>query len=829
MPTNYTGVYDNLLQGISQQPVRDRSPGQCTDQLNLIPDPIEGLKDRPPLEYINKFFDSIPSDAKWYNYKRGNEEYIMAVHNGSVDVTTYTGAPLSVTVDPRSAAYLERGSLSYKDKLNMVTAGDITLISNSEVDTTILQPSQFAEWADSLIYFRSVVPGRKMSLRFTDEDGTSVGPFTYTVPTSISSVDISFDSSTGEADDTARQSDIDSRIKQQGNDVVAKDMYDVIVANTDFTNKFEAFINGSVIHIQHKETNAEGYRKKVTSSVTDDLGGTSIYPINREVNQASDLPPYAPNGYVVRVSLGASSEDDYYLKFRSDLGTGFSNYSGIWEETAHPQQNFRINSEDMPQALIRQPDGSFKLTPLDQEEEDANFGIAWRDRRAGDDETNPMPKFLGNPITDMGLFQERLYLISGEYITFSESLDYWDFFKKSAKTELVTDPINKPANNNEVAVLKYAVQHNRDLIVFAENVQFRISGRNPITQNSISMVVTTQYATDLKVRPAAAGGVIFFPFRTGAYSGIREFYTHNEAETNDARPVSAQVDKLIKGSITLMDASSQEDLLLIQSEGNPREVFLYKYLWQGGERVQAAWGRWEFCNTQDLVHMFFDQSDLYMMFRQADGSVSGCYISLEDSELPGVGVNVYLDYRVFGSIIGQTIELPADYPLPEDLDKLTAVMGAGTKNPGIEIPITDIDETTKVITLAKSVDGDMYVGRSFTRSYKPSMPVRRDRDGRYIEPYRFIVSSFEVSFENTGPFDVVVKHPSYGEFNYRNSNRIVGIARVGEDNLLTATFEVGVRMPVKQLEIEYKTDSHSPFKLSALTWFGQITMKGRRA
>jgi len=603
----------------------------------------------------------------------------------------------------------------------------------------------------------------------------------------------------------------------------------VIVANTDFTNKFTAHINGSVIHVQHKETNADGYRKKVTSSVTDDLGGTSVYPINREVTQASDLPPYAPNGYVARVSLGAASEDDYYLKFSADIGTGFSNYSGIWEETTHPQQNFRINPEDMPQALLRNPDGTFKLVPLDQEDEDDNYGISWRDRRAGDDETNPMPRFLGNPITDMGLFQERLYLISGEYITFSESLDYWDFFKKSAKTELVTDPINKPANNNEVAVLHYAIQHNRDLIVFAENVQFRISGRSPITQNSISMVVTTQYAADLKVRPSAAGGVVFFPFRTGSYSGIREFYTHNEGDMNDARPVSAQVNRMIKGSITLMTSSSQEDILLVKSEGNPNEVFIYKYLWEGGERVQSAWGRWEFGDSQDLVHMFFDQSDLYMMFRQEDGSVSGCRLSMEDSEIPGVGVNIYLDYRLFGSIIGNTINLPEDYPMPEDLDKLTAVMGAGTRNPGIEMPIKSVDTEANTITLAKDVEGDMYIGRSFKRSYKPSMPVRRDRDGRYIEPYRFILSKFEVAFEDTGPFDVHVRHPGYGEFTYRNSNRIVGTARVGEDNLRTATFEVGVRMPVKKLEVEYTTDSHSPFKLAALTWFGQITMKGRRA
>lgn len=841
MPANYEGTYDNLLQGISQQPNRDRLPGQCTDQLNLIPDPIDGLRDRPPLIYNNLYFDNVPAYAKWHHYKSNEEEYIIAVYDSTVRVCTYDGVERTVTVDSVSSDYLSYGTSGEdKSKLFMVTTGDVTLISNSEVTPTILQPGTFPEWADALIYFRAVMPGRKMTFTVTDEDGNQVGPFTYTVPLAISSIATTSSSTSttsgsttttsSTTNDTSRQNDIINKAQSQGTDVVAKAVYDILVANSSFNSYFSAAINGSVIHIASTGTTSEGYRKEVTLSVTDDLGGTSTYAINRAASTFGDLPPYAPDGYVVRIVGGSAAEDDYYMQFEADSGTGFSTYSGEWVECTHPKQNFRINSADMPQGLIRNNDGTFKLVPLDPEDKDDNFLIYWKDREAGDDTTNEAPRFIGNPITDMGLFQERLYFISGEWITFSETEDYWDFFKKSATTELVTDPINKPANNNEVSSLKYAVQHNRDLIVFADDAQFRISGRNPITQNSIAMVVTTNFQTDLQVSPVAAGEVIFFPFRSGAYSGIREFYTNNQADTNNARPVSAQVDKLIKGSVTLMEASSQEDILILQSASSKYDVYIYNYLWQEGTRVQAAWSRWLFDNNiMTVEYFFFDASDLYVMLRDDEGNIHGCVVKLENADVDGLSTNIYLDFRLNGTGIYEDIILPEGYPIPEDIDDLIVIQGPGCPNPGMRMPTTGYDEGTRTITLKRTLEGGTaYVGRRYKRSYKPSMPVIRDYNGKYIQPDRFIASSFELTYEDSGPFVVNVTHPQFGEFQYINSNRITGLARVGEDNLNSDTFPVGIRMPVDELELEYTTDSHLPINFSALVWKGQITRKGKR-
>lgn len=829
MASNLVGTYDNLLQGISQQQVRDRLPGQCTDQLNMIPDPVDGLRDRSPLLYLNRYFQNVPTNSKWHNYTRGDENYITVFHddgvgNGTAQVTTYDGATRTVNVDARSAAYLAAGTGLYRDKLSTVTAGDVTLICNSEVPTTVLRPSMYSQWADSLVYFRSIVPGRTLTITIRDETGVTVGPFQYTVPTSVSTVAIG-------VDDIARQTDIQNRLQQQGTDVVCEAVRAILSANAGFNTSFIAAAQGSVLHIQSKFTDqvietVGGYRRDITVSITDDLGGVAVYAVNRQVTTVGDLPPYAPDDYTVRIKGGVSSDDDFYMKFKNTTLTGFTSEQGNWEECGHPQQDFRLNADDMPQALIREPGGNFRLVPLDVN--DDNFGVFWKDRLSGDDNVNPMPNFVGQTISDIGLFQERLFFISGEYITFSETLDYWDFFKKSATTELRTDPINKPANNNEVANLRYAVQHDRDLIVFADNAQFRINGRSPITQNTLAMVVTTAFEADLNVRPVPAGEVIFFPFRTGAFSGIREFFTNRESDSNNARPITAQIKKLISGGIRQMVSSSQEDFLIVQAKDDLQQVFMYNYLWQEGQRVQSAWGRADFCDVLNIEHMFFRQSDLFVMFRDLSDNMHATRISLENSDVEGLTHNIFIDFRLPAVGVNTSIVLPTDYPLPVDQSKLIVIQGEGCPNPGLRIPAT-FDEGTLTFTLKRDMNGGtVYVGRTYKRSYKPSMPVRRDFNGKYIQPDRFTISEFTVFYDNSGPFTVDVTHPQFDAFSYENSNRIVGLARVGEDNLASSSFSTGIRLPVTDLEVEYSTTSHLPLSFSSLSWKGQFTVRGRR-
>ncbi|CAM0105603.1 tail protein [Vibrio phage 526E57-1] len=821
MASSVHSSYDSLLQGISQQPVRDRQEGQAQDMLNMIPDPVNGLHDRPPTEYINSYFDTQGREVKWHHYTRSEDKYILGIMEDEVIVTDFTGTPQTVVTDSRALAYFARGTRPLKDRLHVVTLGDVTLVANREVETSILQPSAFEQWSNSLVYFRSINPGRTISVTVSSPGKPSV-TVTYNVPTQVSTVPIP-------TDDIARNTDLQNQIKASGTDAVAAQIRDALNGNATFTANYGLNLQGSVLEVYSDHFQGDGTRLEVTCSVTDDMGGVSVYAINRAIPTVGQLPPYAPQGYVVRITNdGSSIKDDYFLKFNAPGGSGFTSQPGKWEEVAHPRQNFRLNPDDMPMAIIQLPDLSFKVHPLDPALPTETANIFWDDRGAGDDISNPFPDFLGYAIEDMGLFQERLYFLSAEAITFSESKNYWNFFKKSATLDVVTDPVNKPANNTEVSVLKYAVQHNRDLIVFADDSQFRIQGQQAITPKNTTMVVTTSFGTDLRTTPAVAGEVIFFPFKTGANSGIREFFTNNESDSNNARPITSHVKDFIKGSVIELLANSQEDILVVRAETNPNDLYVYHYLWQGTDRVQAAWHKWQVCQNCDIEYMFFDRSVLYVIQKeQSTNLVQGFTLNLEDTDVTGLTHNIYLDDRISATGVNTQVILPVGYPA-SDVSNLMAVQGEGCPYPGMRAVFT-YDEPTRTLTFKFDLaGGTVYVGKTYNRLYSPSMPTLRDENGKAIDPYRFTMGNFTVRFDETGPFDVTVRHPQYSEFTVTNSNRIVGQAILGQVNLASSEFTTGIRMPVKDLEVIYSTDSYLPFNLASIEWKGQIKQRGRR-
>ena len=52
------GALRSLIQGVSQQPFRNRLPGQCTLQENMSSNPVDSLQRRPPEEVVGHLFNT---------------------------------------------------------------------------------------------------------------------------------------------------------------------------------------------------------------------------------------------------------------------------------------------------------------------------------------------------------------------------------------------------------------------------------------------------------------------------------------------------------------------------------------------------------------------------------------------------------------------------------------------------------------------------------------------------------------------------------------------------------------------------------------------------
>ena len=112
-----------------------------------------------------------------------------------------------------------------------------------------------------------------------------------------------------------------------------------------------------------------------------------IYSFAHDITTASKLPTQCVDGYRVKVSNSDEIDaDDYYVKFVSSnttLGYG----PGSWEETVAPNIKYKFDPDTMPHLLTRDANGHFTFAPA-----------TYEDRIIGDDNTNPIPSFIGSKL-----------------------------------------------------------------------------------------------------------------------------------------------------------------------------------------------------------------------------------------------------------------------------------------------------------------------------------------------------------------------------------------------------------------------------------------------
>ena len=62
-----------------------------------------------------------------------------------------------------------------------------------------------------------------------------------------------------------------------------------------------------------------------------------------------------------------------------------------------------------------------------------------------------------------------------------------------------------------------------------------------------------------------------------------------------------------------MAVSSNEEVLLILSDTDRRELIVYKYYYNDKEKLQSAWSKWKF--DADIIDVEFIGSVAFMLFR----------------------------------------------------------------------------------------------------------------------------------------------------------------------------------------------------------------------
>ena len=583
--------------------------------------------------------------------------------------------------------------------------------------------------------------------------------------------------------------------------------------------------------------------------VGDSIGNAGIASfggISKGTPRFEDLPPEAPNGYMIKIDgVPEETSDDYWVKFVAENGT-FG--PGVWEESLAPGLKYLWDYGSMPLVLIRQSDGSFLLKQADGITGTTGVvagadysAFKWTQRYIGDDKTCPFPSFTGNKIQDMVFFQNRLGFLSGENLVFSRVGEFFNFFKESATQLQDTDPIDIASSSPRVGKVMAAVPFNTDLIIFTPTSQLALRADAVFTPSTVSLVPVGEFEnTSSIVKPVPTANSIFFLYNNGAYVGMRELVPQPALSgAYLADELTSRVPQYIQGPVTCLAAASHDTFNVVVSDG---DMYGYRYFLSDRQKVQSAWFKFTFNDSSSIakarpVWVGFVESVLYAIILRPKTSTTS-WITLEkikvglgttDFLVSGVDTTTFLDQRVyFATSAGNagtynsntnttTFTLPKPLSYSSTLTQVVSSTGYVLSIvSGTTYSATTPSTQATIIVQGKWDDQKVWIGTKYDMKYTFSPFYLRDASnnsafvsGRYQMRY------LSIQYAETGYFKVLVSIKNEDPYEYFCTANTVGLMTLGTPETVSGTFRLPLYSKHDNLTVSVINDSPFPCKLLA--------------
>lgn len=462
--------------------------------------------------------------------------------------------------------------------------------------------------------------------------------------------------------------------------------------------------------------------KTVTTAMTADL--TTTGALTGTVNLFSDLPvddpgaspPTTISGQYKVQGSDHNDFDHYYVQ-----GTDNS----YWKEIALDGIPLRIDASTMPHTLVRNSDGTFTLDTF-----------SWDDRLVGDEDSNPVPSFIGRKLRDVFFHRNRLGVVADENAILSENGFFGNYFRTTTTSVVDTDLIDIASSHTKVSLLNFAVPFDKNLFLFSNKVQFVLTGGDILTPKNVSIDPVTAYETYSKLRPVPSGNSLYFSAQGTNYSTLYEYEVLEDGTaTNSAADITGHIPSYIPKNLVKVVGSPNYNMLFALSSETPNTVYAYKYYWKGQEKVQSAWHKWTFDENMTILGIEAIGSLLYVVSNRSGRS----YIENINLEIKhtteGLNFPIHLDHITTAS---GTYDVGTDtttFPLLVDIDtatSLTLVHGADSTYPGL---VVDSSGITRPNAYTVVVPGDhsgftMVIGTPFESSFEFSPIFKRDEKTR---------------------------------------------------------------------------------------------------
>ena len=553
-----------------------------------------------------------------------------------------------------------------------------------------------------------------------------------------------------------------------------------------------------------------------------------------EVNDVSELPLQCRDGYIVKVSNASGSDkDDYYMKF---IGQGGLDGPGAWKECAAPGIVKSLDATSMPHILQRQADGDFLVKKN-----------TWSDREIGDDNTNPVPSFVGNKINKVLFFRNRLAFLSGPNVTLSRpgELSVPAFFAKTALAVSSVDPIDISCSSTFPSDLFDGIEVAAGLAVFSTNQQFLLASdaeiMNPDTAK-LRSISTYNYNKD--VPPISLGTTVGYIDNSGKYTRFNEMGNIQREQEPVVAEMSKLVSTLLPNNIDLL-TNSRENSIVLFGKTNTDIVYAYKYLTYGEKREQQAWFKWKF-NNPIKYHFIID--DEYFLL-DTDNFLQKLNLMQQDTdpsidETVGSDTSNYLIHLDNWTTVGNgsysaTTKLTTFANQSDWIDQVTTPNGA--------LVLVDIDtnavrvgryaQCTVINTDDFTVPGDwstgtFYIGYLYDYSiHFPTFYLTQSQGQQSKSDVNssLVIHRVKLNFGKSGLYTTTLQRTGKTDYSetyessFANSYNVSDAPYVPENIQTVPVYEAN-----NNVELLLKSSHPAPATLQALSWEGDYSPRNYR-
>jgi len=619
-----TQLSPNFLGGVSKQNDDKKLPGQVSECINGYPDATYGLLKRPGMKFIDHLKDlngniydkAALENAVWFFLDRSEAtSYIGAIKGTSIHAwNAYTGAACNVTNN--NSAYLATAVNS--DHFHFRSIQDTTIITNQTKVTAMLPNGTFVANSVGTLKLVSLVDGYDYTVTIQGISDTASATSSSTFQ----------DFLTGVNANNSLSGEVKTIIETQQT-----------ASNADFDGAWyiESYVNSLVIK-RFSGTNSvtigyapasPGTPLAFTLTAVGGFNNDSVEAFLDQVNDVTELPAESFQDHNVRILNTNSDSDDYYVKYVAYNGI---RGKGYWLETVARDASPGLDSSTMPHRFV------FNGT-VNGVDQFIFEPITFVSRLAGDDITSPVPSFIGSTIKATFFYNNRFGLLSEDNVILSVANESFNFFVKSALTQIASDPIDLNVSSTRPVTLFDVLPTAQGLLLFGDRQQFILSATDANTLTPTSSIIRTvsNYEMDSNISPVDIGTTVGFVNKVPDYAKVFSMQLRDVEQPPIVVDISKVVLEWIPETVDRLVSSPQNSFIIL-IDRQSSYIYMYSYYNDGEKDLFQAWTKWELTGTIQDAYILND--DIIVITQQEDEYLLN---SITINELPTGEVTVSTD------------------------------------------------------------------------------------------------------------------------------------------------------------------------------------------